>query len=126
MERETLREQQHHVCAMVLVLHQYATCENGIQNQIRECAPRLILDVEGHTSSVDMRATKDAALVAPAQVKARVCAVSSRLLRCLTMSFGPRGRAHVVQANAQSADALTVTASAAKYLRTVRFVSISA
>lgn len=69
-----------------------------------------------------MTAVDGASRVAPEQVKQRTHAVSKRLLQSFASSFGPRGRAHVVQANQQCADALTITSSASRYLHSVRSV----
>lgn len=55
------------------------------------------------------------------EVRKRVVAVSRRLLEFAAGSFGPRGRSHLIQANRQCPDALTLTSTSATYLEHIRY-----
>lgn len=57
----------------------------------------------------------------PADVRRRVVSISESLWRVAHSTYGPLGRAHVLQANAQCADALTITSVAERYLAQIRY-----
>ncbi|RLN93312.1 hypothetical protein BBJ28_00002110 [Nothophytophthora sp. Chile5] len=64
---------------------------------------------------MDERAAAANVLLSRDEVKQRLVRVCKELVALATGSYGPLGRPQLIQANAQCADALTITAIAERY-----------